>query len=235
MRRQRGVTLMEVLIAVSLLSLLTLGMFIAMRVGFSTYAKAQSRLMDNRRAAGAERILQQELANIIPVIAACGGSSSGQKFGFFQGDASSMRLVTTFSLQQGSRGRPQVLEMFVIPGEERGVRLVVNETPYAGPASAGRFCVGMSESIPQFLPVTAGPSSFVLADKLDYCRFSYLGPGEKPNDPGIWRPQWAAKGWPYAIRVEMAPLDPDPGRLQPTSMMAPVYLIRNMETQYGDQ
>jgi general secretion pathway protein J len=227
---------MEVMIAVTLLSLLTLGMFIAMRVGLNTYGKVQTRLMENRRVAGAQRILQQELDNIIPVVTGCGGSQNGgQSFGYFHGDERSMRLVTSFSLQQGSRGRPQILEFLVIPGEERGVRLVVNESPYTGPGSAGKYCVGMSGPIPQFMPASAGPSSFVLADKLDYCRFSFLGPGEKPSDPGIWVPAWTIKGFPYAIRVEMAPLEPDPGRVQPVTVMAPVYLIRNLEERYADQ
>ena len=52
-----------------------------------------------------------------------------------------MRLVSTFSLQQAWRGQPQILELFVIPGEDgNGVRLVVNEIPYAGP-SGGRSAV----------------------------------------------------------------------------------------------
>ena len=70
MRRSRsGVTLIEVLIAVSLLSLLSLGILMALRVGMNAMAKAQKKLMDNRRAAGAQRILAQQLAGFIPVIA----------------------------------------------------------------------------------------------------------------------------------------------------------------------
>ena len=49
-----------------------------------------------------------------------------------------MRLVSTFSLQQGWRGPAEILEMFVIPGEDgEGVRLVVNETPYSRMAAGG--------------------------------------------------------------------------------------------------
>jgi len=57
-RRTAGVTLMELLIAVMLLSLLSVGLLFALRIGLNTYSKAQGKLMDNRRVAGAQRILE---------------------------------------------------------------------------------------------------------------------------------------------------------------------------------
>lgn len=59
--RERGVTLLEVLIAVTLLSLLSVAMVLAMRIGLNSYERAGTRLMDNRRVAGAQRILQDEI------------------------------------------------------------------------------------------------------------------------------------------------------------------------------
>lgn len=73
-RRSAGVTLMEVLIAVTLLSLLTTGMVLAMRIGLNVFAKTNTRLMGNRRVAGAQRVLEQELAGLVPVVAACAGA-----------------------------------------------------------------------------------------------------------------------------------------------------------------
>ena len=46
---ESGVTLIEILIAVSLLSLLSVGMLMAMRLGFNTMDKTDSRLVRNRR------------------------------------------------------------------------------------------------------------------------------------------------------------------------------------------
>jgi hypothetical protein len=225
---------MEVLIAVSLLSLLTTGMLFAMRIGFSAFAKTDQKLMENRRVTGAQRILEQEIQGMIPVIAPCG--ETGFKFGFFQGTGQVMRLVSSFSLQQAWRGQPQILELFVIPGEEgKGVRLVVNETLYTGPMSAGRMCTGLSGTVLNFNPPVSGPASFVLADQLAYCRFSYLGPGLQPADPGLWRAAWDRKGWPFAIRVEMAPLDLNPSRLQPISVTSPIYMHRSPDLKYADQ
>ena len=232
-RREAGVTLMELLIAVMLLSLLSVGLLYALRIGLNTYTKAQGKLMDNRRVAGAQRILEQELAGLVPVVADCGSGleGPGTKAQFFQGDPEVMRFVSAFSLQGAWRGRPQILEIFVIPGSDgAGVRLVVNEIPYLGPQSVARICMGQN----RFVPVSAAPTSFVLADRLAFCRFTFL---DQPVDlamPLRWFPRFVGPTWPQAVRIEMAPLVPDPSRLQPASILAPIHVFRHPEIQYGD-
>lgn len=240
---EAGVTLMELLIAITLLSMLTMGMMIAMRVGLGALAKTNTRLMDNRRVAGAQRIVEQQLEGLMPVMSPCGGGpeAAGPKMPFFQGEVQSMRLVSTFSLQQGWRGQPQILEMFVIPGEGgKGVRLVVNEFPYTGPLSTAALCGGRMPDpvaggmMSTFAPVVAGPRSFVLADQLAYCRFSYFAPGAQPTDPPAWRSRFGAAGWPLGIRIVMAPISPDAARLQPVTITAPIQLSRVPELPYAD-
>ena len=120
--------------------------------------------------------------------------------------------------------------------------MVVNETPYTQ-GNAGRACMGLiagpAGQMPQFAPVVVSPKSFVLADQLAFCRFSYL---VTPPAPGggvqLLPPQWATTGtgtgWPAAIRVEMAPLHADPSHLQPITVTAPIRIRRSPQIQYGD-
>jgi prepilin-type N-terminal cleavage/methylation domain-containing protein len=245
MKRSRsGVTLIEVLIAVSLLSLLSLGILLALRVGMSALDKANRKLMDNRRVAGAERILQQQLAGFIPVIAVFAPSpdAPGMKIPFFEGRAQSMRFVSSYSLGEAARGLPQILEFQVIPGEEdRGVRLIVNEIVYTGPRSAGVFCLGPGPDpeldivTQRFLPIATGPRSFVLADRLAYCRFRYLQrlPGGALLEE--WRPTWVLPDkWPLGIRIEMASLETDLGSLKPVTVTAAVHVDRYPIFAYAD-
>jgi hypothetical protein len=223
-----------------LLSLLSVGMVLALRVGMSAYSKTEAKLMENRRVAGAQRIVQQELEGMLPAFVLCGGAP-GTRAVLFQGQPQGMWMVSTFSLQQGWRGQPQILQLFVIPGDQNGgVRLVVNETPYTGPAGAGSMCTG-TISIPntisrlaQFPAPGPGPRSFVLADKLSFCHFSYYTPSNLLNGPPSWQPAWASKGWPMAVRIEMAPLTTDPSRLQPVTVTAPIHLRRDAEKKYVD-
>jgi hypothetical protein len=41
-------------------------------------------------------------------------------------------------------------------------------------------------------------------------------------------------GWPSAIRVEMAPLQADPSRLQPVTVTAPIRIHRSWNIPYDD-
>jgi prepilin-type N-terminal cleavage/methylation domain-containing protein len=233
--RQKGVTLIELLIAVLLLSLLSVGIVLTLRVALSAMNKSGSKLMANRRVSSVERILDQEIEGIMPVTADCQARPGvvGTTLMFFQGEPQSMRLASTYSLQQGERGIPMILEFQVVPGEdEQGVRLVVNEHWYTGPRGAGIYCLGIGAGPlggppgPLFAPISIGPGSFVLVDKLAYCRFSFRDLRTPPAEAPIWVQRWVKPVLPNAIRIEMAPLASDLGRLQPVALTIPVHVTR---------
>jgi hypothetical protein len=230
-----------VVIAITLFSMLSVGMLATIRMGFDGLHKTDSRLMENRRVAGAQRLLEQQLGGFIPVSAPCAGAEgSSTPFAFFEGQPQSMRLVSAYSLQEAWRGQPRILELQVIPGDEgQGVRLIVNEFPYTGPLSAGQFCLGMGldpasgVGMPQFGPIQASTQSFVLADKLAMCRFSYLEPAKAP-DVDHWRPDWILPRWPMGLRIEMAPMEDNPSRLRPLTITTAIPINRLPNLPYAD-
>ena len=229
-RSQSGVTLMELLIAVTLLSLLTVGVMMAMRIGLDAMNKGNDRVLSNRRITGAHRIIEQQISGLMITMANCrlGPDAPVIPRPFFQGEPESMRFVSSHSLQEGARGFPQVLEYQVIPGERgEGVRLIVNEHLYFGPDAAGRFCTGPAPGGlgTAFVPIQAGPRSFVLADQLAFCRFSYLTPVTPQGGPE-WVPVWVLPQFPRAIRIEMEPLEPVPAKVPMLSITMPVRVNR---------
>jgi prepilin-type N-terminal cleavage/methylation domain-containing protein len=239
---QAGLTLLEVIIAVTLVSIISTGILMAMRVALDALQKADSKLMDNRRVSGAQRVLEQQIAGFMPVKTTCAGSPDvvPENIVFFQGASQSMRMVSTYSLQEAWRGQPRILEFQVVPGQEgMGVRLVVNEIPYTSPLEVGQLCVGMvpdsmlGVKVPRFVPIQVGPQSFVLGDKLAWCRFSYLEPAKAPQVER-WRPDWVMPRWPMAVRVEMAPLIDNPSRLRPLTITAAVRINRAPDITYMD-
>jgi prepilin-type N-terminal cleavage/methylation domain-containing protein len=242
MRRgnRAGLTLLEVLVAVTLLSFLSVGILFSIRLALNAMQKINHRLISNRRVLSSQRILEQQIAGFLPVAAEYRTEPMGPlaKISFFQGEPQSMRFVSTFSLEEASRGRPHILEFQVIPGEDdRGVRLVVNERLYTGPLSAGALCLGLvpgpqpGGTVPRFRMIEVGAHSFVLADRLAFCRFLY-----QEQMPGplreLWVPYWIKPALPSALRIEMGPLGEDPARVQPLTLTAPLRVDRGVLDDY---
>jgi hypothetical protein len=240
---ESGVTLIEILIAVSLMSLLSVGMLVAMRLGFNTMDKTDTRLVRNRRVANSRAIIESEIDGFIFSIANYRPKPEEMHpLPFLQTEAQSMRFVTLYSLEDAWRGRPRIAAMQVISGENnQGVRLIVNETPYTGPDQAGLEITGIEQDpagpqIVRFAPILPGSQSFVLADRLAYCRFSYLEP--LPVAPfQMWRPDWVKPLLlPLAVRIEMAPLDSGSSSdLRISTVTAPLHVNQIPGTLYADQ
>ncbi|HKD07624.1 MAG TPA: prepilin-type N-terminal cleavage/methylation domain-containing protein [Bryobacteraceae bacterium] len=237
MNKESGVTLIEILIAVSLLSLLSVGALMAMRIGLSTMDKTDTHLEHNRRVANSQKIVEDEIAGFVPTMAMWhAGTQVSRPTPFVEWRPQSMRFVTSYSLREAWRGTLQIAEFTVIPGDKsQGVRLIVNEIPYTGPAQTGQMIAGFDNEVPQFAPIIPGAESFVLADRLAYCRFRYLEP--RPEPPlRVWRDDWVLQRhiFPLGIRIEMAPLDDAPGELHVSTVTVPLASTRLPGVGYFD-
>ncbi len=238
MKHPRGMTLMEVLIAVSLVALLSTGMLYALRAGIGSVQSINRHVQAVRKASSAQRILEQQFAGLMPVIAPCRTGAAqdvGAAAAFFDGEPNVMRFVSAYSLEEAGRGHPQILELFTIPMPDgSGVRLVVNEIPYGSPLTAGMLC-SMQSSEPLggamilvFPPPQPSPHSFVLADRLAHVGFLYQELSQaEPYER--WLPRWTRLDvLPSAVRIEMVPLEADPSGLPPLPFFARIQTNRRI-------
>ena len=242
-RGQAGVTLLELLISVSLVALLSVAMALTLRIALDGSKKAQDHITSDRRVLGVERVLREEVSNLIPAITMCrlNAESGGLPMPLFEGLPDAMRLVSSYSLAQAGRGLPRLLEFQVVPGDAGlGFRLVVNEIPWTGPTPAVSICSGIGYNpesgfpFAKFPPIQVGGNSFILADKLAYCRLTYAEIRPTP-ELQRWVPLWQGiNGWPTAIRIDMAPLTGDNAHLQLSSMTVPVRMHRELLRGYTD-
>jgi len=202
--RQAGMTLIELIVAVTLFALISGSIGVLLRVAFTSMERINSKVNFNRRVLGSQRALDQLLAGMMPVPASCDGLPLA-----FQGGTNVMRFVSSYSLQEGARGRPQIIELLIQPRPDgQGARLLVNERIYLGPTSLTTLCM---------TPPSPRPSSFVLSDNLSLCRFSYQR-FESGGAAGSWVPSWRMEGWPSQVRIELAPLRFEPTQIQPVTV-----------------
>jgi prepilin-type N-terminal cleavage/methylation domain-containing protein len=187
MRRNAGVTLIELLVAMTLFSLLSVAAFFSLRTGISTLDRTREHVAQSRRQLGAQRAIERIFAGMTPVLAQYERERTEM---FFQGQPGQIRFCTMHSLEGGVRGAPTIVELALYQN-----KLIVNELPYLGPVSAGA----------RIGPVMAGPRSFVLADNLPVGgAFFYLDRGPQEN-PDLWRREWPHGYLPRAIRVDLGP------------------------------
>ena len=218
---------MELMVAITLVAAIATGMLMAMRGGLLSLGKIQSRLEEDRRALGIQRILTTQLGGVIPARTNCSGQNSPFAF---RGNASALQMVSTFSISEGTRGIPQIVEYQVLPDEGGTVKLMVYERPYTGPASTAGFC---GETI----AIQGSPQFLMAAGRLAYCRFSYrqIDPDTQFRGPN-WVPAWGFPDLPTAVRIEMAPAAPDPARLPVLPVTALLRVNRSIEDPpYVDQ
>lgn len=238
--RRAGVTLIEILIAITLLSLLATGVLVALRLGFNTMDKTNARLSQNRRVVNARSIIEGELNGFVYTMADFYPETRQRNpVVYLEAEPQSMRFVTTYSLSDALRGRPQLAELQVIPGENnQGVRLILNEAPYTGPEQAGLRVAALDTEngalVTRYQPIEAGPGSFVLADRLAFCRFSYLE--VRPLAPfRQWTSAWRLQAvLPLGVRIEMAPLEAAGTGLHVTTVTVPLRVDREPRLQYAD-
>lgn len=225
--REAGFTLIELMIATTLVAAISVTMLMAMRTSLITFQKTDDRLDSNRRVVAVEQILSRQIGGVMPVTGTCNG---GARVAAFNGTGQTLYLVSSYSLSEGSRGYPRLLAMQVVPGERGGWRLIVNESLYTGPFSITPFCAGGL-----FAPVPIRADSFILADRLASCQFVYL---ERRADGsllgGNWVGIWNRPDLPQAVRVMMEPLTPDPSRLPLLDVTVPIHITRSVMEQYVD-
>ncbi len=220
-KSERGVTLIELMIAITLVAALSTGMLMAMRTGLLTLQKTDNRLQSNRRVMSVNQILSHQVGGVMPIVGACGP--------IFNGDSQTLRLASSYSMTEGSRGEPRLVELVVIPGDQGGLRLIVNEFLYTGPFSTAVFCGDGLLTRPK-----ATAQSFILADRLASCRILYKE--SRPDTPvsGNWLPTWNRPNLPAAVRVEMTQLVPDPASLPLLTVTVPLHINREVLSPYVD-
>jgi prepilin-type N-terminal cleavage/methylation domain-containing protein len=215
-RRERGFTLMELMISITLVAALSIGMLMAIRSSLVAMNRINVRLEANRRVLGLQQIVSRQIGGAIPLAGPCA----------LQGGVQMLRVVTTYSVNEGARGFPHVVIFRVLPDPLGGSQLLEEEFPYTG---AGGCQGGPGVPI----------QPLVLASQLAGVRFSYHQ-AQRPNaaanaaGPATWRDTWNDQVLPSAIRLDTAPVHGLTSNLPSLSVNVVLHVNRQPGVQYLD-
>jgi len=169
-RGSSGFTLVELLLALSLMSMLLALAYGGLRASTRATDKGQAILEDSSRIRMAHQFVRKQLNQMAPLVFA--ESEDQQERTVFEGDARKIRYVAPMPGYLGFGG-PQVQELAVVSGDD-GYELVLSHS----------LLQGFEEQNLYVRP------PIVLIDKIEFAEFRFLGRDETGELSG-WATQWA--------------------------------------------
>ena len=233
---ETGVTLLELLVSITIVSLLSATALLAWRVGVSAWEKAAAQLQKGRSVLAAHQLLQEQIASMVPYEA---WPEQRGRVVFFQGEAETVRFVSRYSLTHRAASGLYLIEYHVAAQEDgspsttlsstalgTGRQLLLKETPVRGNVELGALIRDI-ESHPEGVrlrlpPFERDPETVVLLEGLQECRFEYyrLAP---TGEQGIWTDEWVNRPneVPPAMRIHVVSSG-KAGDLTPVTIVAAV-------------
>lgn len=193
--RQDGFTLIEVLIAMTLLSIMVVLLFSSLKICAQSWEQGENKIAEVNEVAVVYNFFQRHLSAAMPVsndfaqngmdaagqpginstIAAGAAIESKGKNFSFQGKRNSLQFVSVFPASAGRAG----MQMFSIQPEREGKDQVVKVT------------------LTPFFPLAEGeewnPEEVVLLKHVSDFELSYFGPTVEDGSKSAWQDEWLEK------------------------------------------
>lgn len=232
-RRESGFSLIELMIAITLVAAISAGLLTAMRNGLLTVEKTQSRLDDARRAIGVQDLIRRQIGAAVPARGICTRDQLQQLVPIFRGDNTQMLMVSSQSMTEGARGALRLLYYRVQSNRDGSYRLEMTEMPFSGPFSTANAC----DPAPGILRIPeSAVKPVVLLDNLAACQFRYRSLSfDTLLAYGPWLDKWIYPFLPFSVVIEMQPGPKADTRMPIATIAIPLHVSRNPDDTYADE
>lgn len=218
MRRTAGFSLLEVLAALVLLTLLLLGVYSGIRTATHSVRSGTVAVERLDQVRSSQQLLRRELAQTM--VAPIGHDANGDSL-FFEGQARSMRFVAPLPGYLDKLG-PQLMALSLVDDGHGALRLDMQ----------------LAMLPPDGKPPKPLGKPQLLLDRIKSGRFQYRGV-DAQGRPGDWQDRWPnGRMLPQLVRIELTPLGTTPWpvltvplRIDPSSglmLQGPLQRLRGM-------
>ena len=217
---ERGFTLLELLVSITIVSLLTVSIVFSWRIATTAWSRSSELVEEQRQVAAVQALLRKQVAAIS---AYAPFSREWRGIVFFQGEQQVARFLSRYSLENRTRSGLYLVEYLITEETDGTKQLLMNETALHNPEELRRFITGVEQSatgpIQQFLPIERSPKTRVLLTDLEDAHLEYYRPATQLQESGEWVEQWlTARGeLPRGIAFRLAK-ESNPNHLEPVSM-----------------
>lgn len=184
-RKLAGFTLIEVMLAMTLLSIMVVLLFSSLRIGAESWNKGEIKIAQVNEKAVVYQFFKRHLPSIQPL---WDDFSEDKRRFAFQGEREKLQFVSLFPASAGRKG----LQLFEITFDkkERGMIKII---------------------LKPFFPTIEGndwqTEEVVLLDNVELFEVSYFGKEERGNE-NIWHESWQEKGGlPALLKIKIELID----------------------------
>lgn len=198
-----GFTLLELLIAITLLGLLMSALFAGLQLGARAWERGEERLDQSARLQVVQSFLRDRLVQSYPLDVAEDGT--GRRRLTFEGTSEALRFVTLMPEHLGTGFAEFVL---TVVDQVDARHLIVRWQPFE-----------VSEPVPA--TADAEPQRKVLLERIENLQLSYYG-ALRRDLPATWHKQWLeASTMPELVRLQISFMPGDP-RYWPDLIVRPM-------------
>jgi general secretion pathway protein J len=198
MRTAAGFTLLEVLIATSLLGMMMVVLTGSLRIGAASWDAGEERMAEAGRLFTVQNFLRHHIGSALPLT---GTIEGGRTVFMFRGGINHLEYVAALPPQVHTGGLYR-FSLYVSKGEEvRDLRLAI--FPY--------------QSGPNMKEVAEPVDDLVLMENIGSLRLNYWTRGNQQQSPE-WLEEWEQNLLPALVRMEIEPAQGEPW---PTLTIAP--------------
>ncbi len=202
--KTRGVTLIELLVAITLLGFVSLGLLFAMRTGVGAWQRANNRMAADRQVIAAGDLIATQLGSARAQYLGWGQREQRIALLYFEGRQDRLRFATDYSVASRNRGGVWLAEYWFEHNARNECRLMYNERPWRediAQATVAEVVQNQNGQQFAFRPAVAGPATRVLYTGLHDCSFEYLI--ESLDRPVYWSVfwPWDPRVLPHAVAV----------------------------------
>ena len=176
-----GFTLVEMMVAVTLVALMALTLWGVLRISISSWKRGTDFIDANQRYRTTLDLVQKQMASIYPLVPPLDLQTGTGVTPIFSGSASGMQFISLCALRFRDNPGLTMVSYEVVSGSDGDFSLVARETRYLG-GDPGL----QADYEPAEVPATT------VFSRLDSLEFEYYDPGT-PDLPPQWVKEWSAK------------------------------------------
>jgi prepilin-type N-terminal cleavage/methylation domain-containing protein len=198
MTRESGFTLLEIIVAVTLVALMAVGLWSVLRISINSWKRGTEFIDANQRNRGILDLVQKQMASIYGLMAPVDLANPTPPYPIFAGSEDSLQFISLNSLRFLANPGLTMVSYDIARDRQGGLALVERESQYLGMDPLREGVLDRKDE-----------TVVTIFDNLSTFSFEYFDPGGQDR-PAQWVKVWDAKEigrMPTAISMTMIARD----------------------------